>query len=201
MKKSAVILTGLALLAFAAWKVHEARHPKILEKFSRLPAFEAVSVTPNSTQKMTRENMAGKVWVADFIFTSCGGPCPVLSQRMSELKDYLPENVHLVTFTVDPERDTPDVLRRYGEKYGADFTRWTFARTDKTQLYRLVFEGFRMEVARNPGGDDSARFLHSTRFALVDKSGYVRGFYDTDRSSYRKFLKEDALRVLQEAQS
>jgi protein SCO1/2 len=129
--------------------------------------------------------------VADFIFTQCAGACPAMSARMARLRREVPPGVRFVSFTVDPTTDTPEVLTRYAQRFGADGD-WLFLTGAPRALYDLSVGGFKlaaMEVPpaeRAPGGDGP--FLHSAKFVLVDAEGVVRGYYDSD--------DEDALRAL-----
>lgn len=164
----------------------------------RLPPF---ALTDQSGEAVTRATMEGTVWVADFVFTRCPYPCPLLTQRMSRLQSRLAgeaalAGVKLVSISVDPDHDTPPVLRGYGEKYAANFDRWSFLTGDRDEVRRLVYGGFRLWVslpgdeeggrgdidagaaaAATQGGDDGGRIVHSDRWVLVDRDGWVRGYY------------------------
>jgi len=114
--------------------------------------------------------LEGAFWVADFFFTSCRGPCPILSSNMAELQEaFEGQNVRLVSITVDPETDTPERLAQYGEQYGADFDRWHFL-TGAMEDIHAAANGFMVAAHENPD-------LHTTRFILVDREGQIRGFY------------------------
>jgi protein SCO1/2 len=146
-----------------------------LADFGALPEFELVE---RGGSTVTLEDLRGKVWVADFVFTHCAGPCPLLSSKMSRLQDAVAdlEDVRLVSFSVDPERDTPEVLAEYSSRYHADAERWLFLTGLKEPLYRLIGEGFRLAV--DDGGPASGLITHSTRFVLVDRQGHIRGYFD-----------------------
>lgn len=118
-----------------------------------------------------KAQLAGKVWVADVFFTSCAGPCPVLSANIAGLaKDYANESrLRFVSFTVDPERDTPEVLTAYANRYGADFSRWTFLTGAADKLQDFAKTGLKLG-----SGDDA--LIHSEYFVLVDAKGNVRGY-------------------------
>jgi protein SCO1/2 len=170
-------LAGVALglaMAGAHW-FREAARQHELPVYGTLPEFELVD---RSGQNVTLAGLRGKVWVADFIFTHCAGPCPLLSSKMSKLQDAVREldGVRLVSFSVDPERDTPEVLAEYAGKFQADPERWLFLTGAKEPLYRLVVEGFRLAVEE--GGPQAGLITHSTRFVLVDQEGRIRGYYD-----------------------
>jgi len=172
-------LAGVALglaIAGAHWfrQASGARQAE-LPVYGALPEFELVE---RGGENVSLASLRGKVWVADFIFTHCAGPCPLLSSKMSTLQKSVREldGVRLVSFSVDPERDTPEVLAEYARRYQADAERWLFLTGPKEPLYRLVGEGFRLAVA--DGGPQAGLITHSTRFVLVDQQGRIRGYYD-----------------------
>jgi cytochrome oxidase Cu insertion factor (SCO1/SenC/PrrC family) len=167
----------------------------------RLPVFEAVLAGEEGGRPFSSQELAGKVWVADFIFTNCGGPCPVITDKMAGLQKSLPPEIKLVSVSVDPERDTPEVLARYAATFDADPKRWLFLRLDKGALYHLVFEGFRLPLAEDPSAPSRARVTHSTKFVLVDGVGEVRGYYDSNGDAFPGDLEKDARRLLKETTS
>jgi protein SCO1/2 len=137
--------------------------------------------------------LRGKVWVADFIFTNCPGPCPRLTQHMKRVQEGLVgiDAARLVSFTVDPERDTPPVLTAYGKRFGADPARWYFLTGSREELHHLSKNVFQL-------GDVAPDLEHSTRFVLVDKRGRIRGYYGTSDPSRIVQLIEDAKRLVKE---
>ncbi|BDC53020.1 cysteine ABC transporter ATP-binding protein [Bryobacterales bacterium F-183] len=132
------------------------------------------------------QQLRNVVWVADFIFTNCPGPCPRMTQHMRWLQDNTKgyANVRFVSFTVDPKRDTPETLAAYAKKFGADLTRWSFLTGPPEELQRLSKDVFKL-------GDIAPDFEHSTRFALVDQRGHIRGYYGTTTPTFRIKLLED----------
>ena len=137
--------------------------------FSTLPDF---SLTSDKNAPLGKEDLLGKVWVADFIFTSCAGPCPQMTRSMAGLAERLalyPE-VQFVSVSVDPETDTPEVLTAYGEKFGADPSRWHFLTGELPAIQTLAVEGFMIGSVDDP-------VIHSTKFCLVDKAGQIRGYF------------------------
>ncbi len=118
--------------------------------------------------------LKGKVWVANFIFTTCMGPCPRMTQTMRWVQKQtsgLP-NVQLVSFTVDPKNDTPQALADYARRFDADTTNWTFLTGPMDALHQVG--RYSLKVTEITG-----ELSHSTRFVLVDRRGNVRGYYDT----------------------
>jgi protein SCO1/2 len=130
--------------------------------------------------------MRGKVWIADFFFTTCPGPCPQMSARMADLQRSLADNpeIRLVSITVDPSTDTQAVLSDYATRFHAHSERWYFLTGNKSEIHRLAKVGFLV------GGVDDV-LLHSTRFMLVDRMGRLRGYYDsTDQESLAELLAD-----------
>ena len=147
---------------------------RTLSSYGTVPSFELVN---QDAQRFGSGQLAGKIWIADFIFTSCPGPCPLISSRMSELQKPLEKtDIHLVSFTVDPEKDTPEVLRAYAEKLHAQLKRWDFLTGPRTAIYALARDGFKLAVS--DGSDETGMPIHSTRIVLVDRRGVIRGYYD-----------------------
>lgn len=121
--------------------------------------------------------------MADFIFTNCQGPCPRMTALMKRLEEQSPA-VQLVSFTVDPARDSPEVLAGYAKRYRADPSRWRFLTGDLHELHRLSREVFKL-------GNVDGRLDHSTRFVLVDGHGRIRGYYGTQEDAPLRRLLED----------
>jgi protein SCO1/2 len=145
-----------------------------LKRFWQVPAFELVdqdSRTFNSAQ------MLGKVWIVDFFYTTCPGPCPALTSRLSEVhRSFEGENrIGFLSISSDPEKDQPAVLKKYAEKFNAD-SRWLFLTGQTNAIFSLANQGFKLSLTRTEGGAEPV--THSTRLVLVDASGWVRGFYE-----------------------
>lgn len=149
-------------------------------------------------------DLRGKVWVADFFFTSCPGPCPILTAKMKALQDALADepDARLVSFTIDPGRDTSEKLREYADRHGADPERWLFLRSeDEETMLRFSAEGFKLAAGKVIAGEEGTGAddpFHSQRFSLVDREGRVRGSYDTLREGYREDLLRDLRALLRE---
>lgn len=145
-----------------------------LHKYWELPDFELITQTGAVFSKQT---MLGKIWVVDFFYTSCPGPCPALTSRLSGVHQTFSSNagVGFLSVSGDPQKDTPQVLSVYAQRFKAD-ERWTFLTGEKDRVYALANEGFKMSMKEMPGEQDPVS--HSTRLVLVDKDGWVRGFYE-----------------------
>jgi protein SCO1/2 len=166
--------------------------PAELPVMNTVPEF---SLIERSARTVSSQELAGKIWVADFVYTSCGGICPVMSEKMRRLQDKLPAEIRLVSFSVDPETDTPDVLSTYARRYGADPERWLFLTGDKAALFKLSKEGFKLAIDET-GGTEAEPITHSTRFALVDRQGRIRGYYSMDEESEMAHIIRDAKSLL-----
>jgi cytochrome oxidase Cu insertion factor (SCO1/SenC/PrrC family) len=174
---SALLLGAVAALGVAdyAW-VHRTPPP------DDLGAVGDFALVERSGRTVRRDDLAGKVWVASFVFTRCMGPCPQVSGTMARLQGQLASepDVVLVTFTVDPDHDQPDELKLYADKFGADPERWLFLTGERKKLYELIEKGFKLGVQRNEGPDATPgnAVTHSTRLVVVDRHGHIRGYFD-----------------------
>ena len=158
-----------------------------------LPSYGPVagfSLIERSGREISLQDLRGRVWLANFIFTSCAGQCPTLNLKMSGLQKKLPDQVQLVSFSVDPERDTPEVLSEYANRYHAEGERWLFLTGDKKTMNHVLTR-FYVNNAEDPN-------LHSLRFALVDSSGQIRGYYNSEDDEAMEKLLEDARALLHE---
>ena len=141
------------------------------------------------------------MYLANFIFTRCPSVCPVMLEKTSklliELKDY-GISVVFVTFTVDPEHDTPAVLRKKAEELKADPERWVFlTHTDKAAMMTLFKEGFKVGVSEPMIAKDLFDIAHTEKIVLVDKQGRVRGYYSYEEPGLLE-LKKDLANIHQE---
>lgn len=151
-----------------------------------LPDYYAVpdfALTNQDGHTFSSADLHGKVWVADFIFTTCTGPCPRLSTIMSRVQDNIPGS-NLISFTVDPAKDTPEVLTEYAKRYHADRTRWTFLTGSLPDLKKIREESMKQ-------GEMGTPMNHSTRIILVDQKMRIRGFYDSEEPEILEKLKAD----------
>jgi protein SCO1 len=152
------------------------------------------TLTERDGSIVTLQQLRGKIWVADFIYTSCTDTCPLQSAMMAKLQqEYATKpDFQLVSFTVDPDRDTPQVLTSYAMNFQADGKRWYFLTGQRDRIVRLVEEGFHLAVASFSSDADPAGIIgHSPRFVLVDKDARIRGYYDSQESAAFVRLKND----------
>ncbi len=145
-------------------------------------------------------DLRGKIWLAAFVFTRCPGPCPLISRRMSEMQARLTdvENFRLVSFTVDPEFDRPEVLRAYAQQWNADPQRWWFLTEDDPGELEPLVRGFGVGLQRGETLEEVPDITHGTNLLLVDGAGKVRAVF---RSSDENVVAqvEQAVRRLSEA--
>ena len=161
-----------------------------LPVYNRLPEFSLVEC---NGMPMGLNDLRGKVWIADFFFTTCPGPCPRMSARMAELQKALSgqEAVRLVSITVDPANDTSQILTQYAQRFQARKDRWFFLTGEKSSIHHLARDGFLV------GGVEDV-MLHTTRFMLVDQQGQLRGYYDSGDEDSLKQLLADVRTLLKE---
>ena len=180
------IVTLAVLLCLRNVEVTALRQRSI-SAYGTVPGFE---LTNQNGQPFGSAQLSGKIWIADFIYTTCPGPCPMISSRMSELQKPLQKtDVHLVSFSVNPEKDTPEVLRGYADKLQAEPGRWDFVTGAKSAIYKLSHDGFKLAVS--DGRDAQGIPVHSTRMVLVDRHGQIRGYYDaTEPEAITKLLAD-----------
>ena len=166
---------------------NEIRNTASMPAFGNIPNF---SLTERSGRTFNSSELKGKLWIADFVFTHCAGPCPLISGEMKRLQEQFKgrNDIRLVSFSVDPERDTPEVLSAYADRYGADPARWIFLTGEKAHVFDIIQRYFHLGVSENIG-DDLDPVAHSTKFVLVDTSGQIRGYYDSqDRRSINAMI-------------
>ena len=162
-----------------------------IKQYGSVPEF---TLTERDGSIVSLQQLQGKIWVADFIYTSCTDTCPLQSAMMAKLQQQYAANpdFQLVSFTVDPERDTPQALTSYASKFQADGKRWYFLTGQRDRIVRLVEEGFHLAVATFSNDADPAGVIgHSPRFVLVDKDAHIRGYYDSRESEAFVRLKHD----------
>jgi protein SCO1/2 len=147
------------------------------------------SLTDQTGKTVTRKDFQHSITVVDFFFTSCQGICPKMNSQMKKVYDHFRgnEEVKLISHTVNPEKDSAEVLAAYAKRYDADPRQWYFVTGDKAQLYKLARKSYMISDTNGDGGKED--FVHSQNFALVDKEGHVRGIYDgTDSTEVKRLI-------------
>lgn len=184
---SAVLLCGvMALMVYLRLQSEERKPP--LPVLGTAPEF---SMTSSRQETVDLGQLLGHVWVADFFFTTCAGPCPAMSANMARVHQAFADDdrVRQVSFTVNPEHDTPDVLAAYAKKFRADTSIWKFLCGPAEEVHALSLQGFKI-------GSPEDVIVHSQRFVLVDREGKIRGYYQgTDEADVNRMM-DDMWRLL-----
>lgn len=217
---------GIAVLlaaAAAVWRTRVLAPPpgaptlEQLGDYGRVPRF---ALTERSGRRITLDDLRGLVWVADFIYTECTESCPTQSLQFARLQREFAGaiDLRLISITVDPEHDTSEVLRRYAERYTAGH-RWWFLTGDKTDIYCLAQQGFRLSVVdpaapAPPACRQAVRLapatawashgskglvMHSARAVLVDHAARIRAYHLATEAESMKSLRANLRRLLAEA--
>lgn len=167
-----------------------------------LPSFGAVpdfSLTDQAGKPFTRDSLKGTTWVAAFVFTRCPSACPRVTRVMRDLQVKAAQRnakVHLVSFSVDPEFDTPPVLERYANEYGADLATWSFVTGNADTIQKTAEQGLKI-AAQGKADPTKADFgiTHGTQLVLVDGRGTIRGYYASNDDAALARLLDDAARL------
>lgn len=181
------VVLVLSILAFPVIRSLTRPLPRPPSMRLSIPAFELVN---QRGQKFGSAELAGKVYVADFVFTTCGGPCPRLSKAMERIQKRtknLGTSFQLVTITVDPENDTPEVLAQYARGYHANPTRWSFLTGPQADVERTVVKGFKLAMGKE---EEGMGMFHSERLVLVDGDGDMRGLYEDDDDGIASLIRD-----------
>ena len=174
MKNYSYIGISFIILLFGIWAV-----PKIVENFTKpdlvvigkVPDF---SFTNHNEKTITNDTYKGKVYIVEFFFTTCPSICPIMNENMVKIQNEFYGNPEfgIASFSIDPNHDTPEILKAYAKEKGATLKNWHFMTGDKNEIYTFSNDGFRLYVGEN--ADVEGGFEHSGLFALIDKDGYIR---------------------------
>ncbi|RLB48118.1 MAG: SCO family protein [Deltaproteobacteria bacterium] len=164
------------------------------EALPDLGSIPEMSLIDQNGQAFDRSDLEGRTSIVDFVFTRCPAICPLLSQKMAHLQQRYEgagDDVQLVSISVDPEYDTPEVLLEYAGQYRADPARWRLLTGDADDVNRIVVSGFRQAMGEPErtaeGGVD---VMHSSHFVLVDRTATIRGFYSNDADGTATLLTD-----------
>ena len=211
MKKKSYIVVSFVILIFGIWAL-----PKIignfskekLIKFEQVPAFKFIN---QDNISISNENYKNKVYVIEFFFTSCPTICPIMNASMLKLQNefYGNPDFGMASFSIDPKRDTPGVLKAYATKNGITLKNWNLLTGKKDDIYALSHDGFKLYVGENKEAEGG--FEHSGLFALIDKQGFIRSrtvkngeqtnpikYYNGLDDKEVQWLKEDIAILLKE---
>ena len=191
-----VLVTFLVAAALAPLVPKRAFRPAAEDLSAAPKEIGPFRLTDESGRAVTDADLAGKVWVADFIFTRCPSSCPKLSAQMAALQKALAgTGVELVSLSVDPEHDTPPVLSAYAKRFGAIPGRWTFLTGPRDDVYRLILDQFQLYVERSSEEDrrqGAEAVSHSNRLVLLDRGNRIVGIYDSNDPDAMKALVSKA---------
>jgi protein SCO1/2 len=192
-------LSGLAILVGLPVVMAGTLSRRDIKVFGDLPPF---ALTERSGKEVTSDTLRGKVWVAGFIFTHCPTQCPRISARMAEVQQQLRawDDFRLVSFTVDPDRDTPERLSWYASRWDASPTQWLFLTGKRRELSFLIQNGFRLASGEIDGSAGTDDISHSAKLVLVDRRGRLRGYYDSSDEDDLASLVSDAKRLMRKAE-
>ncbi len=195
--RSAVVF-GLSLLLLAL-SASAAGCKKPAEPLPNLGRVGAFSLLDQNARAISAETLRGKVWVAAFFFTRCPSICPRITRRMRALQVAAAQKAQtlaLVSFSVDPENDTPPALLAYAQRFDADLKNWSFLTGDSEVIKRTVVDGFKLALdgKADPAAENGG-IIHGSHLVLVDRTLAIRGYYRTDDEDDMARLLEDAGRL------
>jgi protein SCO1/2 len=201
-----VVIAGVAGIGVWSWQQGRGRQGTSernplegLQRFGEVPTF---SLTERSGRQVSLADLKGRIWIANFIYTSCPDTCPIQSAQMKEIQAEFnsEKDLRLVSITVDPKRDTPKVFTEYANRFGANAEKWLFLTGDQEAIYRFAQEGFRLGAAEIPGEKrpaSGATHTHSPRFVLIDRGAQIRGYYTSTEPEAMARLRRDLKVLLQ----
>ncbi len=189
-KKPFVILSvATAIVLFTTFTLYTFKNEIHRYKLPELGKVASFTLTDKNGEQFNSRELEGRVWVTDFFFTTCSDVCPMMMKHMADLSRTfeLVKGVHFVSITVNPENDTPQVLTNYSSKLQTNNKNWHFLTGSREDITKIMHGSFKL-------GDKNDPVFHSTFFALVDRNGYIRGYYDgTDKQQIAKLFKDVAL--------
>ncbi len=211
MKKNSYIIIAFIILIFGIWalpKIVSRFSSEALVKFEKVPSFE---FTNQEGKTISNKNFENKVYVVEFFFTTCPTICPKMNANMVKIQNkfYGNPNFGIASFTIDPNNDTPEILKAYAAEKGATLKNWHFMTGNKDEIYTFSNDGFKLYVGENANVEGG--FEHSGLFALIDKDGFIRSrkvkngddenpikFYDGLDAKQIQWIKEDITLLLNE---
>jgi len=188
-------LVAIALIA-GAGKLFRGSERRGYDETSVIGVVPEFRFTTQEGKTLTRQDLLGKVWVIVFFFTRCPGPCPMMSSRFAEISKELKKgkDVRLVSLSIDPEHDTPEVLKEYAKRFGADPDRWIFLTGPKNEVEEFTTKGM-LQALSNA---DPTAPVHSTRFLVIDRQGRIRTARKLDEPELVQKLLIDIGNLLRE---
>lgn len=193
------LVFGLPLIAYLLVNWHESRLQKLpvlgpaVEKEGKMTAhrIQDFSLVNQDGRPITITDWDNKIVIADFFFTRCPSVCPKMTRSMKETQESFngDPNLLLASFSVDPDRDSLEVLQRYSKKYKLDNSNWDLITGDKKTIYKLARNSFMLVAADGDGGPED--FIHSEKLVLIDKEKRIRGYYNgTDEKEITQLIRD-----------
>jgi protein SCO1/2 len=164
--------------------------------YPRIPEF---SMLNQDSVKVSSTTLKGNIWIADFFFTSCSTICPGMTAKMKSIQEKLKDlskDIQFISFSIDPEKDQPSVMRKYIKTYGINDENWVFLTGNEEVTHELGVDHFFIHAASDPEAVDG--YAHAEAFSLVDKEGYVRGVYNVQNPDELKRLEKEVRLLLKE---
>lgn len=200
MKNYSYIGISFIILIFGIWAV-----PKIVNRLTK-PDLATIGKVPdfsftNQNQKtITNQSYNEKVYIVEFFFTTCPSICPIMNKNMVKIQDefFGNPNLGIASFSIDPNTDTPEVLKEYANEYNITNPNWNLLTGDKEAIYKLANSGFNLYVGEN--SEVEGGFEHSGFFALIDKEGNIRSRLDEHGNPiiYYNGLEDEGVQMLKE---
>ena len=189
-----LVLLMLGIVGAGLYKWRRDQTAERLPVYYDAPHF---SLVDQNNRPFSEKDLRGRVWICDLIFTQCAGPCPAMTKNMCQLQKLLSDpRVHFLSISIDPDNDTPEVLRKYAASFSADEKRCTFLTGDKNTIYETA-RGLKMGAdPAQPGSATPAAQppSHDTHFLLVDADGHIRGIFNMkDGESVRQLADQTRL--------
>lgn len=210
-----LLLPGIILILLSRGDHQFTKLPHYGEKYSTTELIDGKTVvdtvyhqvpywtfTNQFGESVSQSDYDGKIYIVDFIFTTCPGICPIMTTQMSQLQFKLDKpglnQIPFISYTVNPENDSAEVLLAYGKEHGADFERWTFLTGEKQKIYELGVLGYMVSTQEDALAEGG--FLHSEKFILMDWNHTIRGFYNGTDINEISEMTDDIKILLKEEQ-
>lgn len=185
LRRSLIIVLGLLVCGVGTYYFLFVHNITVLPP-PVLGPIQNFTLVDTNNQPFNKSALDGKVWVADLVFTSCQMTCPMMTQKLKIVSNHFANNPNfrIVSISIDPDNDTPDVLKQYAKDQGVEQDSWFFLTGKMDEIRDLAIHSFKLATPDSPS-------LHSDRFVLVDQSAHVRGYYDPeDPPQLRKLLQD-----------
>ncbi len=183
------------LFAYPVVKSIGRNMPAELPKYGTLPYY---NFTNESGHSFGSNNLKGKVYIANFLFTSCQTSCPTLLKTLQSVQHRMRgviDRAAIISFTVDPEHDSPEVLFQTARSVKAHSDVWRFLTGPKEDIKKLLVDGFKVPVGEKEFANNVMDVAHSEKFVLVDQDGVIRGYYPTDKNGINQLMIDTGILI------